>query len=546
MFCVNCGNKLEEEWKICPECGTEVIKQKEEQKIGTQGKRVCEKCGNELQDDWVKCPFCGHTEQEENLQQDVKQNSSIKEFEFEGFRRTGRFGFQYITSNIKVDGEHINVVVHKKKEQNITFTRQNILDIKFPILPVIGAMDIVRIILFIILAIPLRGMSIFAVLFFAKITLVKHMQIKLRDGRKIAVPIRQKAESVEFLENIAYPESEILKIAASAVSSSRIMIAEWIISTLMLVLAVASIAIGVQNYKENYNNSSKNSLKDDVVEEDNENITNESTETDDGWKEAYKKYIEQNGNERSTYGLIYVNDDDIPELIMEYGDTVGGVDLCTYYNEKMNVEHVAMCSISYKQKENLILTSGGRMDWYFDTTYEIQEGCFVEVDKGEYGAEDNANVMLDMNGDPIYQYYWNGKEIPKSEYEEKMQLWDYAYADYDVPAMRDFYETTKILINPINVVSIRDYVHQAGYWGINNQYSLFFDSLEGEQLHIRITKDNYLLAEGDIKITDSYSAIYDGENGYFEIKFSDDNNHMEVTGYFEEYNLTDTYDAIWG
>ena len=112
--------------------------------------------------------------------------------------------------------------------------------------------------------------------------------------------------------------------------------------------------------------------------------------------------------------------------------------------------------------------------------------------------------------------------------------------------MRDFYETTKILINPINVVSIIDYVHQAGYWGINNQYSLFFDSLEGEQLHIRITKDNYLLAEGDIKITDSYSAIYNGENGYFEIKFSDDNNHMEVTGYFEEYNLTDTYDAIWG
>lgn len=545
MFCVNCGNKLEEEWKVCPKCGTEVIKQKEEKKIETLKKRVCEKCGNELQDDWIKCPFCGRTEQAEDLQQDVKQNSSAKNFEFEGFRRTGRFGFQYIASEIEVEGEEINAVVHKKKEQNITFAKHDISKIRFPILPIIGVSDIFRILLFALLAIPLKGMSLFAVLFFIKIIFVRHMQIELSGGRKVNIPIRQKAETIEFLKSIGHPENEIQTIAASAISPSRISIREWILSILMLVLAVASIAIGVQNYKDNYNNNVKNSLQDDTVEED-ENVINESMKADDGWKEAYKKYIEQNGNEKSTYGLIYVNDDNIPELIIDYGSTVGGVDIGTYYNGKLNVEHIDMCSIAYKTKENLMLTSGGRMDWYFDTTYEIQEGYFVEVDKGEYGAEDNTNVMLDMNGDPIYQYYWNGKEIPKSEYEEKMQLWDYAYADYDDPAMRDFYETTKILINPINVVAIGDYVHQAGYWGINNQYSLFFDSIEGDQLHIRITKDDYLLAEGDIKITDSYSAIYDGEKGYFAIKFSDDNNHMEVTGYFDEYNLTDTYHGIWG
>ena len=25
MFCVNCGNKLEEEWKVCPECGSDNV-----------------------------------------------------------------------------------------------------------------------------------------------------------------------------------------------------------------------------------------------------------------------------------------------------------------------------------------------------------------------------------------------------------------------------------------------------------------------------------------------------------------------------------------
>ena len=48
MTCNKCGKELNEEFKVCPYCGTVVSKP-----------RTCEKCGKELQADYKVCPFCG-------------------------------------------------------------------------------------------------------------------------------------------------------------------------------------------------------------------------------------------------------------------------------------------------------------------------------------------------------------------------------------------------------------------------------------------------------------------------------------------------------
>ncbi len=251
MFCVNCGNKLEEEWKVCPECGTEVIKQKEEKKIEILEKRVCEKCGNELQNDWVKCPFCGYTKETVSFQQKKEQNVEVKKFEFEGFRRTGRFGFKYYKSEVEINGAQVHAIIHKKKDQEVSFSREQIEEIKFPILPILRVWDIVCIILFLALMFVSYGMSIFAVFFFIKMTLVKNMQIRLKNNQKINIPIRQKAESVGFLREIGWSETIISKIEISAVSERRIIIQEWIVSGLMLALAAATVTVGMETYLEN-------------------------------------------------------------------------------------------------------------------------------------------------------------------------------------------------------------------------------------------------------------------------------------------------------
>ena len=76
---------------------------------------------------------------------------------------------------------------------------------------------------------------------------------------------------------------------------------------------------------------------------------------------------------------------------------------------------------SYQEKENLIRSSGGRMDHYYDEIYRIRNGGFELVISGEYGSEDNTQVQYDSKGDPIYQYFWNGEKVENWEaYEAKL------------------------------------------------------------------------------------------------------------------------------
>lgn len=56
------------------------------------------------------------------------------------------------------------------------------------------------------------------------------------------------------------------------------------------------------------------------------------------------------------------------------------------------------------------------MDYYYDLVFYLQDGELILTDQGYYGAEDNSNVQYDKNGEPIYQYEWNGKQVTKEEY----------------------------------------------------------------------------------------------------------------------------------
>ena len=77
---------------------------------------------------------------------------------------------------------------------------------------------------------------------------------------------------------------------------------------------------------------------------------------------------------------------------------------------------------SYIEGENLFRDSGGHMDVYYDKIYGIQDGQFVLKASGEYGAEDNTSVKIDENGNPIYNYKWNNKEVAsESEYMELLE-----------------------------------------------------------------------------------------------------------------------------
>lgn len=136
------------------------------------------------------------------------------------------------------------------------------------------------------------------------------------------------------------------------------------------------------------------------------------------WKEAYIDYINEHGNKYDSFGhsidiykLVNINNDSIPELYINFGSTAGGDVICTYYEGKVVEQSMWNYGFSYIEGQNIFRDSGGHMDVYHDKIYSIENGQFVLLYEGNYGASDNAHVQFDSDGNPIYNYYWNGTEV---------------------------------------------------------------------------------------------------------------------------------------
>lgn len=149
------------------------------------------------------------------------------------------------------------------------------------------------------------------------------------------------------------------------------------------------------------------------------------------WKALYIDYVKQYKEKLSYIGideivepkfkLVYIDEDNIPELYINGTSTASGDELCTYYNGKISTLHLYNYGLSYIEKRNLLCDSGGRMDVYYDNIYKIENGEFIRLYKGDYGAKYNSDIQWDeVNNKPIYEYYWNGKEVSEEDYNKML------------------------------------------------------------------------------------------------------------------------------
>ena len=178
---------------------------------------------------------------------------------------------------------------------------------------------------------------------------------------------------------------------------------------------------------ENTESTPEGTSEDEADTADEPSVTDETSEagessdpvqsvSDDSWKEAYKNYIKSQPDEDWTYRLIYLNDDDIPELYMQ-GVYMGlGGKLCTYSDGSIVPLKINAVSISYVERGGVILDTGGSMGSYYDKVYSLENGELVLKFDGFYGVDDNT-VPFD-EGD--FKYKINGSPVSKSEYEQKL------------------------------------------------------------------------------------------------------------------------------
>jgi len=134
-----------------------------------------------------------------------------------------------------------------------------------------------------------------------------------------------------------------------------------------------------------------------------------------GWQRAYTDYLAGISDENDTYALIYVNQDNVPELVIDSGTEAKGCRILTYANGEVSVLVTRRLGFTYIERGNRLCNSDGSMNSYFDDVYEISNGRWVCIARGEYfGYLSGWNEIL---GRYVCRYYrWNGQNTDISQY----------------------------------------------------------------------------------------------------------------------------------
>ena len=84
--------------------------------------------------------------------------------------------------------------------------------------------------------------------------------------------------------------------------------------------------------------------------------------------------------------------------------------------DKVYLSHGAAYTI---KGSNLLHTVGGHMGGYYDTVYQLENGKFVTAAEGSYGEMED--MQRNENDEPVYEYYWNGNQVEKDQYEQNLK-----------------------------------------------------------------------------------------------------------------------------
>lgn len=159
--------------------------------------------------------------------------------------------------------------------------------------------------------------------------------------------------------------------------------------------------------------------------------------------EAYVKEIAMNTLEQP-YSFIYLNDDAIPELVVQGDCEATGNMICTYIDNEVVALHTSRLHFAYIPKQNLLDNSGGNMGVYYDRIYSISDKDFELVDDGEWNEVYEDDEI-------VFEYSWNGQTVSSEEYNNCLaQVFDSEKAtdSYDMTyysTIREAYENMSVI-----------------------------------------------------------------------------------------------------
>ena len=150
-----------------------------------------------------------------------------------------------------------------------------------------------------------------------------------------------------------------------------------------------------------------------------EEPTEEPTNPPADWKELYIDYITNGGTEFSSGRLFHINDDDIPELFLQYKtpSALSHFEICWISNDTVQHEPVYGGIPKYKERSGFLHT--GRYDYEFSNGWQISQFDGTSFSKYRSGYVAGQEYKID------------GEDVTKEEYEAALneyKSWELMHA----------------------------------------------------------------------------------------------------------------------
>lgn len=143
----------------------------------------------------------------------------------------------------------------------------------------------------------------------------------------------------------------------------------------------------------------------------------------DTWKKSYIDYIETDPDviydtDWCTCGLIYLDNDDVPELIIDFGIEAYGTRIVSCKNDELvSYQFSRTGGIKYYEREGLVYNSVGVAGTMFDEFAFLDSEGFHDQGRG-YRYDES---QMGSN----YTYFnWNGEDVSEKEYYKCLDAFD--------------------------------------------------------------------------------------------------------------------------
>ena len=175
----------------------------------------------------------------------------------------------------------------------------------------------------------------------------------------------------------------------------------------------------------------------------------------DSWQDAYAVYIDylikknpdtEEANTSYRYSLVYLDDDEIPELyFLSCSESIG--ESVASWSDK----HLAILELSntnatdYIEKKGLIYHHPSKASDSTATVYELKNGVFTAIASGSYrwdAEQGGETIQADSQGRPANIYEWESESVSEQEFDQNLN------AVYDTERSirpQDWYPTDEML-----------------------------------------------------------------------------------------------------